>query len=238
MHKVGIVLACCLDAAAGVQLAALHRVGPSAPAAQMANCHLGSVHCHQGATRLPAPSMFSEPPPPEEGGSPDEELDKLLAALTPMQKRLKTFGPFAMDSTANTLVVVSTLLTWFVTPPIGKVGTVLSVTAGGVAGRKLGQSMRSQRKAVLPAAIAELLKSSGVRDMKPLDVQELGERYGYTPEELEDQIASFYGRYLGAMVGYDENVKTAEVSTLAALRRGLGLGWNSTAAMHAAQVGL
>eukprot|EP00966_Prymnesium_polylepis_P080774 1871514-Prymnesium_polylepis.1 len=138
-------------------------------------------------------------------------------------------GPLAMGATANTLTVLAALLAWFVTPPVGRVASLVSLGAGGAAGREAGERLKRKRRSVLPAAVAELVQRSGLRDLKPSDVLALGERYGFKPEEVEAEVAVLYGRYLEAAVNQEE-AAPAEVSSLAALRRGLGLRWNTTEA--------
>lgn len=148
-----------------------------------------------------------------------------------MQQQLKKLGPKSTTFGVTTLTLLSSLVAWFVVPG-GRLATLLSLGAGGASGRELGKRLRAQRKAVLPATIAELIKTSGVRDLNPDEIRDLGDRYGLTPEELEEQIKMVYGLYLAAMAEYDDSVQSKEISTLAALRRGLGLRWNATVAVH------
>ncbi|KAL1523218.1 hypothetical protein AB1Y20_018170 [Prymnesium parvum] len=177
------------------------------------------------------PRMFKEPPPPPDDGTPDEAFEKIIAELTETQRRLKGLGPLAMSATSSSLTVLAALVAWFVTPPLGRVGTLLTVGAGGAAGREAGNKLKEARRKALPAAVAELIQKTGLRELKPAQVAALGQRFGFQPEEVEGQVGVLYARYLEAAVNQDD-ASPSEISSLAALRRGLGLGWNTTEALH------
>ena len=185
------------------------------------------------ALRLRTVHMFTEPPPAAPTGDPDDEWDAIIEELTKTQRQLKKLGPKTMGTAAVTLTFFSALFAWFLTPPVGRIATLLSLGAGGAAGGQLADRLKKQRRATLPAVVAELIKESGIRELKPSQVEELGQRYGFEPNELEGELKVLYERYLARVVE-EEGSQPSEVSTLAALRRGLGLRWNTTAQIHVA----
>jgi len=175
--------------------------------------------------------MFNEPPPKPPS---DDIFEEMSEELTTLQKVLKDVSPLAMDFTTNTLTVASAILLWFLVPPINKLTTIASVGAAGFAGRAGGKKLRRARRGVVPSAIAELVQEQGLRQLNPAAVQALAQRYGVPPDEFAAQLYDIYDRFLKALLDEPDVIKSAEVSQLAALRRGLGLRWNETDALHTA----
>ena len=217
--------------------------------------------------------MFSEPPPEEPD---DDAFNELINELSEVQKAIKPLPPFVFGAGVNAVTVISALLAWFVTPPIGRIATLGSLGLGGGAGWQLGKRMRTARRGLVPAAIAEMVKAEGgnLGALKPKAVADLARRYSVEPAEVrlasphrlallfapalprplaepaasrpdrpaarapsqfEAQLSAVYSRYLRQLLGEDGDPNMAMVRELGALRRGIGLRWNATAAVHAAE---
>lgn len=111
---------------------------------------------------LPA-RMFTEPPPPLPTGGPEDEWDEIIDQLTMTQRVLKNVGPLAMTTATNSITVLAAFLAWIITPTFSRVGMLLSVGAGGVAGGQLAKRLKDQRRAALPAVVAELIQVAWYR---------------------------------------------------------------------------
>ena len=183
-------------------------------------------------SRHAAAQMFAEPPaePPS-----DDIFEELSEQLTPMQKRLRGLSPIAMGATTKTVTVLSALIAWFLTPPVGRVASLGSLLAGGYGGSRLSKTMREQRRGVVPAAIADMVKASGLAGLSPKEVAKLQEQYDVDPVEFEAQLSDIYARYLRTLLDADENTP-AQIKELGQLRRGMGLRWNATEAAHVESV--
>jgi len=185
------------------------------------------------ARRSMAARMFDGPPP--EDDSEDDVFAQLSESLTPMQKKLRDLSPLAMGATANSITVLSALVAWFLTPPVGRGASLGTLLAGGYGGRRVSKAMRQQRRGVVPAAIADMVRENGVEGLKASDVEKLQARYDVDPVEFEAQLSDVYARYLRQLLDSDESAP-AQIRELAQLRRGIGLRWNATEAVHVAEV--
>lgn len=155
----------------------------------------------------------------------------MVGELSSFQRTLGELSPIAMGATTSSLTLLGVLLSWFVTPSFGRVGTFLSVGAGGMAAREGGQKLKRTRRGALPAQLARLVVQSGLDQLKPAQVRALADRLGVGEEELEGAMVRVYSRYLKASVEV-VGTSSTEISSLAALRRGLGMKWNSTEMAH------
>ena len=90
--------------------------------------------------------------------------------------------------------------------------------------------MACEARARLPAGPPP--QEGGLHDLKPADVSSLAGRYGVDSDNLEQQLASIYSRFLRALLSDEDSAKPARVSQLGSLRRGLGLKWDATSALH------
>jgi len=178
--------------------------------------------------RTGVPQLFNDVPP-----EPDEDaFQEIVDELTWLQKKVKPLNPFVFGVGVNAATVLTALLAWFATPPIGRVAAAGSLVAGGVGGTKLAKRMREARRGVVPAAIAEMVKFDSIDGLKPKDVAELANRYSVDPVEFEKQLSAVYMRYLRQLLSEDGPPTMAMVKQLGALRRGMGLRWNATEAIH------
>lgn len=178
--------------------------------------------------------MFDGPPPED----PDDmdAWEELVSELTPLQKQLKKLNPLFFGGAVNTVTVLSALVAWLVTPPMGKVAAVGSLAGGGWAGRRMGKKMREARRGLVPSAVADMVKKNGIGGLKPKDVARLAERFDVDPVEFEQQLSSVYALYLRQLLSEGEGkASPADVRELGALRRGIGLRWNATEAVHTAE---
>ena len=171
--------------------------------------------------------MFSEPPPEE----PDDVFEEMSQELTPLQRKLRALPPFVMGASTGSLTVLSALVAWFITPPLGRIASVGSMALGGYGGSRVSKTLKEARRGVVPAVIADMVRESGVKGLKPKEVAKLQERYGVDALEFEAQLSSVYARYLRQLLGEDE-ILPSQISELGALRRGIGLRWNATASVH------
>ena len=161
------------------------------------------------------------PPEPED----EDVFEELSADLTPMQQRLKKMNPFVFGTAANSAGVVGAILAWFITPPIGRVAALASLSLGGVGGSQLSKRMRSARRGLVPSAIADMVRERGLDSIRTRDVAALQERYGVDAVEFEAQLSDIYGRFLRQLLGEAEGAPTPSmVRELGCLRRGMGLG--------------
>ena len=176
--------------------------------------------------------MFAEPPPEE----PEDEdmFEDLLNELTAAQKVIKSLPEGTVKAGAVALPLLISVLGWVLAPSsMGRFSTLFGV-AGGTAGFKAGQKLRTLRRGVVPAAIAQMIQESGIRSLDPEEVAKLAGRYGVGAEQFEEQLVTVYGRFLRELL-QDDGVAVSQVSELGSLRRGLGLEWNATQAAHAAE---
>jgi hypothetical protein len=176
-------------------------------------------------------AMFSEPPPQEPEGDIFEDISE---DLTGMQRQLKKLNPFFFGATTKGVTVLSALVAWFLTPPGGRVAAVASLGLGGAAGSRLGKRMRTARRGLLPSAIADMVLEDGLDSLQAKNVEALAEQYGVEAVEFESQLSSVYARYLREIVGEagEDGVAMWQVRQLGMLRRGMGLRWNATEAVH------
>ena len=118
--------------------------------------------------------------------------------------------------------MASALLAWFLTPPVGRIAAFGTFLGGGYAGTRVGKSLREQRRSVVPAAIADLVRDGGLASLKPEDVAKLQERYDVDAAEFEAQLSEIYAKYLRQLINADDNTP-AQIKQLGQLRRGIGL---------------
>jgi len=177
--------------------------------------------------------MFDGPPPPE----PDDEdiFAEISGELTPLQQKLRELSPLAMGATTKSLTVVSAIFAWFLTPPIGRVASLGAVVAGGYGGTRLSKNLRAQRKEVVPAVIADMVREGGFKSLDPTEVAQLADKYGVEAVEFEAQLSSVYARYLRQLLGDADEIGTKAISELSALRRGIGLKWSTTQQVHVSE---
>uniref|UniRef100_A0A7S4B3T7 Uncharacterized protein n=1 Tax=Chrysotila carterae TaxID=13221 RepID=A0A7S4B3T7_CHRCT len=188
-------------------------------------CNSDSAQC---AARPGIIKLFAEPPPEP---SDDDIFDEVYEELSTLQKVLSTLPLPVVKATSNGAVALTALAAWFITPQIGRVGTLISVGLGGAAGRKMGEALENKRRAALPAAIAKLAKEQGVTKLNQKDVARVIEAYDVSSEQAQESLGTVYKKFLNGLLD-DEEVETAELSKLSRLRRGLGLGWNTTEGVH------
>ena len=205
-------------------------VGPATPLPAIAAIATATGESAACVQRSRSARMFSEPPPTA-ADDEDDVFAQISAQLTPMQKRLRGIGPFAMGVTTNGVTVLSALIAWFLTPPAGRIASLGGLLGGGVAGSLVSKSLTKQRKAVVPAVIADMVREVGLQGLKPADVAKLQERYDVNPAEFEAQLSEVYRKYLRVLLDSEENTP-AQISELGQLRRGIGLRWNATEAVH------
>ena len=174
--------------------------------------------------------LFNEPPPEEPD---DDAFSEIMNELTSLQKTLKPLPPLVFGAGVNAVTVLSALLAWFVTPPIGRIAAAGSLAIGGVAGNRVGKRLRDARRGVVPAAIAEMVQLDGVAGLKPKLVAKLADEYSVDPVEFEKQLSSVYARYLRQLLDDSEGAPNmAMVRELGTLRRNIGLRWNATSVVH------
>ena len=204
------------------RLAAAAATAPSAALARAPHMH-----------RAVAPRLFSEPPP---DSSPEDVFEELTEELSQLQRILIDMSPRKFRASQLSLTALTGLAAWFLTPGYSKVLASLTVGAAGAGGQKLGRMLAETRRTVVPAAIAQLVQEQGVRELDAADVAALAKRYDVPAERFEEQLQTVYGRYLNALASEpDAPPKASEIGSLAALRKGLSLGWNATSAAHVAE---
>ena len=161
--------------------------------------------------------MFEGPPPEPE----DEDVwEEIANEMTKTQKVLKGLHPIAMGTANNAIVVLAALTAWFLMPPAAPVVvTSVPVVGSGFLGRRFGKRLNRLRSETAPASVAEVVAAA--LNFKSLD-----------PDEFQRVLSTVYGRYLRSVVAEDDAVDTRQVTQLAQLRRGLGLGWNGTVTAH------
>mmetsp|Transcript_14755 Transcript_14755/g.43469 ORF Transcript_14755/g.43469 Transcript_14755/m.43469 type:complete len:688 (+) Transcript_14755:2-2065(+) len=177
------------------------------------------------------PVMLEGGPPPEPSVE-EEVFGEMEGELDRFDRLLKRLPTVAVGTSSNALVVLSSIFAWFVTPT--RIPAAVTVGVAGAAGKQVGEKLRNRRRAVVPAAIAEMVNKDGLKRLDRAKVARLAERYDVPPELFEEQLRGVYARFLGALVD-DEEVEPSDVSKLAALRRGLGLGWKATESIHVAE---
>ena len=178
-----------------------------ASSVSMPRSAVGAARC--GARAGVAPRMFSEPPPEE----PDDVFEELSQELTPLQRRLRKLPPFVMGASTNSLTVLSALVAWFITPPLGRIATVGSIAVGGYGGSRVSKNLKEARRGVVPSVIADMVRESGVKGLKPKEVAKLADRYGVDALEFEAQLSSVYARYLRQLLDEDE-ILPSQISDL------------------------
>ena len=208
----------------------------SGAAAVVRSAQAFTVSTEPTTTRLASNTlrMFDGPPPPE----PDDEdiFAEISGELTPLQQKLRELSPLAMGATTKSLTVVSAIFAWFLTPPIGRVASLGAVVAGGYGGTRLSKNLRAQRKEVVPAVIADMVREGGFKSLDPTEVAQLADKYGVEAVEFEAQLSSVYARYLRQLLGDADEIGTKAISELSALRRGIGLKWSTTQQVHVSEV--
>ena len=175
--------------------------------------------------------MFEGPPPEPE----DEDVwEEIANEMTKTQKVLKGLHPIAMGTANNAIVVLAALTAWFLMPPAAPVVvTSVPVVGSGFLGRRFGKRLNRLRSETAPASVAEVVAAAlNFKSLDPDDVERVAERYGLDPDEFQRVLSTVYGRYLRSVVAEDDAVDTRQVTQLAQLRRGLGLGWNGTVTAH------
>ena len=175
--------------------------------------------------------MFEGPPPEPE----DEDVwEEIANEMTKTQKVLKGLHPIAMGTANNAIVVLAALTAWFLMPPAAPVVvTSVPVVGSGFLGRRFGKRLNRLRSETAPASVAEVVAAAlNLKSLDPDDVERVAERYGLDPDEFQRVLSTVYGRYLRSVVAEDDAVDTRQVTQLAQLRRGLGLGWNGTVTAH------
>ena len=114
---------------------------------------------------------------------------------------------------------------------MGRVAAFGTFLGGGYAGSRVSKTLRQQRRGVVPAAIADLVRDGGLAALKAEDVAKLQARYDVDPAEFEAQLSEVYARYLRQLINADDNTP-AQIKQLGQLRRGIGLRWNATEALN------
>ena len=183
------------------------------------------------SARARAIQMFEGPPPEPE----DEDVwEEIANEMTKTQKVLKGLHPIAMGTANNAIVVLAALTAWFLMPPAAPVVvTSVPVVGSGFLGRRFGKRLNRLRSETAPASVAEVVAAAlNLKSLDPDDVERVAERYGLDPDEFQRVLSTVYGRYLRSVVAEDDAVDTRQVTQLAQLRRGLGLGWNGTVTAH------
>ena len=183
------------------------------------------------SARARAIQMFEGPPPEPE----DEDVwEEIANEMTKTQKVLKGLHPIAMGTANNAIVVLAALTAWFLMPPAAPVVvTSVPVVGSGFLGRRFGKRLNRLRSETAPASVAEVVAAAlNFKSLDPDDVERVAERYGLDPDEFQRVLSTVYGRYLRSVVAEDDAVDTRQVTQLAQLRRGLGLGWNGTVTAH------
>ena len=178
----------------------------------------------------PAVRMFAEPPP-EEPDEDDDMFEDLLNELTTAQKIVKFLPPGTAKTGAVALPLVISLLGWVFAPAAAGRFSTLFGLAGGTIGYKAGDKLRRLRRGVVPAAIAEMIQEVGIRKLDPKKVSKLAAQYGVSSEQFEEQLLGVYSRFLREML-QEDGVAISQVTELGAMRKGLGLEWNATQALH------
>ena len=178
----------------------------------------------------PAVRMFAEPPP-EELDEDDDMFEDLLNELTTAQKIMKVLPPGTAKTGAVALPLVISLLGWVFAPAAAGRFSTLFGLAGGTVGYKAGEKLRRLRRGVVPAVIAEMIQDLGVRKLDPKKVSKLAAKYGVGSEQFEEQLLGVYSRFLRELL-QEDGVAISQVTELGSLRRGLGLEWNTTQALH------
>ena len=178
----------------------------------------------------PAVRMFAEPPP-EEPDEDDDMFEDLLNELSTAQKIMKVLPPGTVKTGAVALPLVISLLGWVFAPAAAGRFSTLFGLAGGTVGYKAGEKLRRLRRGVVPAAIAEMIQDVGVRKLDPKKVSKLAAKYGVGSEQFEEQLLGVYSRFLRELL-QEDGVAISQVTELGSLRRGLGLEWNTTQALH------
>jgi urease gamma subunit len=173
--------------------------------------------------------MMLEGGPPPEPTIEEEIFGDMVGELSALDKVLQKMPSTAVSVTANTLIAASAVLAWLITP--SRVPALVTVSVASVASKRVGDRLKQRRRETVPAAIAEMILQSGIKDLSLVKVEELARRLNVPPDEFEAQLRKIYGEFLQA-VAEDEDVTSAQVSKLAALRRNLGLKWNVTEAVH------
>ena len=74
----------------------------------------------------------------------------------------------------NALVVLSSIFAWFVTPT--RIPAAVTVGVAGAAGKQVGEKLRNRRRAVVPAAIAEMVNKDGLKRLDRAKVAWRAER--------------------------------------------------------------
>jgi len=178
--------------------------------------YFGPLRC-----RSLAPAML-EGGPPAEPTIEDEVFGSIADGLGPVDKALKNMPTLGVAVGANTAIGIAGLLAWVLLP--SRVPAVLSVTVAGAATKQVGDRLKEKRRGLVPAAIADMVREVGLKDLNSYQVEQLAKRFDVTPAVFEEQLRSVYARFLAA-VTEDEEVAASQISKLANLRRGLGLRW-------------
>lgn len=210
-----------------------------APSLRPATAAVGAPHAATAlllshaaiSARARAIQMFEGPPPEPE----DEDVwEEIANEMTKTQKVLKGLHPIAMGTANNAIVVLAALTAWFLMPPAAPVVvTSVPVVGSGFLGRRFGKRLNRLRSETAPASVAEVVAAAlNLKSLDPDDVERVAERYGLDPDEFQRVLSTVYGRYLRSVVAEDDAVDTRQVTQLAQLRRGLGLGWNGTVTAH------
>lgn len=173
--------------------------------------------------------MMLEGGPPPEPTLEEEVFGDMAGGLSALDKALQRMPSMAVGVTANTLIAASAVLAWLITP--SRVPALVTVGVASAASKRVGDRLKQRRRDTVPAAIAEMILQSGVKDLSLVKVEELAQRLDVPPDVFEEQLRKIYGEFLQA-IAEDEDVTSAQVSKLAALRRNLGLKWNVTEGVH------
>mmetsp|Transcript_1574 Transcript_1574/g.4005 ORF Transcript_1574/g.4005 Transcript_1574/m.4005 type:complete len:762 (+) Transcript_1574:39-2324(+) len=184
-------------------------------------------HTREGCRANSAVMLEGGPPP--EPTVEEEVFGAMVDQLGTLDKVLKRMPSLALGASANSLIALSAVVAWIITP--SRVPTIVTVGVAGAAGKRVGDSLKQKRRETVPAAIAEMILESGIKDLSLVKVEELAKKFDVPADDFDAALRKVYGQFLGA-VAEDEDVEAAQVTKLAALRRNLGLKWNVTEAVH------
>ena len=76
-----------------------------------------------------------------------------------------------------------------------------------------------------------MIQEVGIRKLDPKKVSKLAAKYGVSSDQFEEQLLGVYSRFLREML-QEDGVAISQVTELGAMRKGLGLEWNATQALH------
>ena len=123
------------------------------------------------------PVMLEGGPPPEPSVE-EEVFGEMEGELDRFDRLLKRLPTVAVGTSSNALVVLSSIFAWFVTPT--RIPAAVTVGVAGAAGKQVGEKLRNRRRAVVPAAIAEMVNKDGLKRLDRAKVAWRAERY-YIP---------------------------------------------------------